>query len=113
MRTNDKYMDVDWKKELDEYFALGDYPIKAFTRTKDYSYYAFKNRLYKDPRYHGRNSNWHCATERREDNSTVFLPVIITNTKSADIKVNGFTLSLDEYTDDNSLKKLLRVMRDL
>jgi hypothetical protein len=113
MDERSKYKDVDWQAELDEYFSLGDYPIRAFTRSKEYSYYAFKNRLYKDPRYHGRNSNWNRPHVCLGAGDTVFLPVKIEDVRSSDIRVNGFTVTVDETTDEVSLKKLLTVMRDM
>ena len=115
MSETGKYKDIDWAAELDEYFALGDYPIKAFVRSKDYSYYSFKDRLYRDPRYHGRNAKWHDRDHISidETNGPLFLPVVIRQERSADIMVNGFTLTVNENTDEKALRKLLTAIRDL
>lgn len=115
MSETGKYKDIDWAAELDEYFALGDYPIKAFARSKGYSYYAFKDRLYRDPRYHGRNAKWHEAggAGTAAAKEPEFLPVVIRQSRQTDIAVNGFTLTLDENTDEIILKKLLTAIRSL
>lgn len=113
MGETNKYKNVDWEAELNEYFELGKYPIRAFTRSKGYSYYAFRDRLYKDPRYHGRNSRWNQRRQETEKDELVFLPVTVSPEIKTEIIVNGFRLTIDEFTDEGTLRKLLSAMRDL
>ena len=104
-----RYNDVNWQRELDEYFARDDTTISHFTKGKPYSYDAFKLRLYRDPRYQGKNK-----TGTMSQISPVFIPVVAGKQEvSSTVTVNEFRIEINDSVKDSSLKRLLSIMREL
>lgn len=108
------YQNIDWDMELEEYLGqTGECTIVRFTKNKPYSTAAFKHHLYKDPRYKGRNRNWSDAYCKK-DHSCCFLPVIVRpSIVNKAIIINDLSITISQDTDDDSLKKLLNVLRQL
>ena len=103
------YNDVNWQRELDEYFAQDDTIISHFTKCKTYSYDAFKLRLYRDPRYQGKSK-----IGAMSQASPVFIPVVAGKQEvSSTVIVNGFRIEINDSENDSSLKRLLSIMRQL
>lgn len=90
---------IDWEKELDEYFASGK-TIRSYVREKEYSVDNFRHRLYRDARYRKKG---------RQKSSARIIPIV--EEKSGTLKVNGFEIAIDGNTSEEALTLLLRAVR--
>lgn len=93
---------TDWYSEITQYYESGC-TRKEFLRDKPYTYKSFEYHLYKDPRH--RKQPAKPAVEKKIN----FIPVV--TKKPEEITVNGYTVGIDENTDENVLAKLLAAMR--
>ena len=105
--------DIDWYSEITEFLESG-MSITAFSRKKGYTYDVMKYHLYRDVRYNGRNSRWGVKREPVADSDNCFLPVVAVPAGEADeITVNGYRIRVDDSTSSESLRTVLKALRDV
>ena len=92
---------VNWDDLITEFLSSG-MTITDFVKGREWSAYAFKYHLYKDPRY---------TPKGRNTDTVSLIPIQMDEQRSETIRINGFNIDISSSTGDEALAKVLSAIR--
>lgn len=101
MAVSRQKVPVDWEKEFEEYRSSGK-SMRSFCSGRNYSFGSFS--------YH--YSKYKAFAETEEQVS--FCPVVVVDPEeNRTVRINGLDIRIDEDTSEQSLRKVLSVLRSM